>query len=69
MREGDTRGARLWWGVLPHGGLHGEGHEVQVAVVGQVAGPEAGLSDLVPGGGGGFAQELGAGRLRGEIRD
>ena len=50
-------GVRLWWGVLPRGGLHGEGHEVQVAVVGQVPGPEAGLSDLVPGG---FAQELGA---------
>ena len=56
-------GARLWWGVLPHGGLHGEGHEVQVAVagqaavMGQVAVPEAGLSGLVPGG---FAQELGA---------
>ena len=45
-------------GFLPHGGLETEWHDFQVAVVREVPGSEAGLSDLVRGGG--FAQELGA---------
>ena len=60
-RRGYPRGPGFGEKVDPHrrGQALGEGYEVQVAVVGQVPGPEAGLSDVVPGGGG-FTQELGA---------